>query len=467
MGERGAPAVAAVLIAAGPVLAAHAGLLAVWDLASRPALTLTLLAAAGAGLVWAVRRLARQPGSKVAGILLVALLLRLLLLPVPTTLSDDLLRYVWDGQVVGAGANPYLLAPQDPALESLRGPLWRSLPHRDVPTVYPPLALGLFSIAAQLPAPLLTLKALLSACDLLTCLLLIRLAGALGLPRERAAWYAWNPLVVLETAGMGHVDALGVALVVATLLLLVRDPRRIWAPVATAAGAVLAKLIPIAAVPVWVRSSRRPARFAAALGLVALPGLLPMVAGAPGVPPGLTRFAIGWEFNGPLYEPLWRTSDRLDLQARVAAGLDAAKAAFGRHELWNRLYPYNYPQLHAKLLLAAALVAALVVIWRRRDPVAGTGAVFGAVIVFSATVYPWYLLWVLPVAALRQQRSWLLLSLLLPLSYLPQITEIRLLPWVFLAIWVPFFAALAVDWSRSRAAGSARGAGGTGRCSTG
>ncbi len=442
------PAVWPALIAAGPVLAAHAGLLATWDLAGRPALTLGLLAAAGASLVWAVRRLAVQPGSKVVGILLVALLLRLLLLPVPPTLSDDLLRYVWDGKVVGAGANPYLLAPEAPALEALRGPLWRSLPHRDVPTVYPPLALGLFSIAAQLPSPLLALKALLSACDLLTCLLLIRLAGALGLPEERAAWYAWNPLVVLETAGMGHVDALGVALVVATLLVLARGPRPALAA-AAAAGAVLAKLVPLAAVPVWARASRRPAAFVAAAGLVSVVGLLPMALAARGVPPGLARFAVSWEFNGPLYEPLWRASERLGLPARVAAGLDAAKAASGRHDFWNRFYPFNYPQLHAKLLLAAGLAAALCLTWRIRDPVAGTGAVFGTILIFSATVYPWYLLWVLPTAALRQQRAWLLLAWLLPLSYLPQVTELRLVPWIFVAIWVPFFATLAFEsrWS--------------------
>ncbi len=422
-------------------------------------LTLGLVAAAGAGLVWAVRRLALQPGSKVAGILLGALLLRIFLLPIPPTLSDDLLRYVWDGRVVGAGSNPYLLAPEAPALNSLRGPLSHSLPHRDVPTVYPPLALGLFSIAAQLPAPTLTLKALLSACDLLTCLLLIRLARALGLPEERAAWYAWNPLVVLETAGMGHVDALGVALVVATMLLLVRDPGRAWAPAATAAGAVLAKLIPIAAVPVWARASRRPTAFAAAAGLAVLLGLLPMALAARGIPPGLSRFAISWEFNGPLYEPLWRASERLELPDRVAAGLDAAKEASGRHEFWNRFYPYNYPQLHAKLLLGAALAAALLLIWRTRDPVGGTGAAFGAILIFSATVYPWYLVWVLPAAALKQQRAWLLLSLLLPLSYLPQTTEIRLMPWVFLAIWAPFFATLAFDFRRSFSPACARNAG--------
>ena len=41
--------------------------------------------------------------------------------------------------------------------------------------------------------------------------LLLGLARRRGLPEATVVWYAWNPLVALEIAGMGHVDALGVA----------------------------------------------------------------------------------------------------------------------------------------------------------------------------------------------------------------------------------------------------------------
>ena len=27
------------------------------------------------------------------------------------------------------------------------------------------------------------------------------------------------------------------------------------------------------------------------------------------MPPGLVRYAVSWEFNGPLFEPLWRLLD--------------------------------------------------------------------------------------------------------------------------------------------------------------
>ncbi len=204
-------------------MAAHVGLLLIFDLSHHPVLTLGLLASAFVGLAFAARRLeaVAHPG---AVILLGACLLRLLLLPLPATLSDDALRYLWDGKVARAGWNPYALPPAAPELAPLRDATWRRLPHRDVPTVYPPLAITGFSIATLLPFPLLSWKILATAADLGACALLLRLARRRGLPPGRAAWYAWNPLVALEVAGMGHVDALGVAAVVGAVLCLTPPP---------------------------------------------------------------------------------------------------------------------------------------------------------------------------------------------------------------------------------------------------
>ncbi|MGA0420868.1 MAG: hypothetical protein ACO3P9_12695, partial [Phycisphaerales bacterium] len=39
----------------------------------------------------------------------------------------------------------------------------------------------------------------------------------------------------------------------------------------------------------------------------------PVAISAGGVPPGLVTYGISWEFNGPLYEPLWRALEGLGL----------------------------------------------------------------------------------------------------------------------------------------------------------
>ncbi|TNF73759.1 MAG: hypothetical protein EP299_07805, partial [Acidobacteria bacterium] len=134
------------------LLISHLGLLWTFELSSHLLSTFFWLALAFLGLLVADRLLsARSPG--VVAILLVAACLRLILLPLPATLSDDIYRYVWDGRVAGAGLNPYFLAPDSPELDGLRDDLWERLPHRQVATVYPPLAMAVFSIAARLPAP--------------------------------------------------------------------------------------------------------------------------------------------------------------------------------------------------------------------------------------------------------------------------------------------------------------------------
>jgi alpha-1,6-mannosyltransferase len=429
-----------VLLVALPLLAATLGLLAVGDLGRHLWATLGLLAAGFAGLIFAARRLEAR-GAPAGALLGVALLLRLVLLPLAPTLSDDLYRYLWDGRVTAAGANPYRLAPDAPELAPLRDDLWRRLPHREVPTVYPPLALALFALASRLPAPVVALKALLVAADLAGCWLLLRLAGRLGVPPERAVWYAWNPLVTLEVAAMGHVDAAGVAAAVAAVWALAAA-RPVRAALATAAGA-LTKLVPLAALPAWARASGRPGRFTAvALGTVAAAAAA-VVAATGGVPRGLVVYGVSWQFNGPLFEPLWRLLAAVDADSRVARGLDLLKRWSGRHEAINRLYPYVYPELLAKLLLAAGMVAILVYGWRARQPLAASGRLFGGLLLLSATVYPWYLLWVLPWAALARQPAWLALSALLPLAYLPQHAGVPLWPWVFAAVWLPFWVLLA------------------------
>jgi hypothetical protein len=135
--------------------------------------------------------------------------------------------------------------------------------------------------------------------------------------------------------------------------------------------------------------------------------------------------------------------DRAALAPAVKARLDDFKQATGLHHQLNPLYPYVYPQLLAKAVLGLGALAACAASLAERDAATGTGRLFGRLLLASATVYPWYLLWILPWAALRRRASWLLLSALIPLAYLPQWLPsslgATLWPGVFAAIWLPFF----------------------------
>lgn len=420
------------------------------DPAARPLLTVSLLLGATIAMLLLARAAARVALPTLA-VLGAALLLRLVLLPLPPTLSSDVWRYLWEGRVAASGGNPYVTAPDHPALAPLRDAGWERVDHREVPAAYPPLAMTAMSVVARLRPPLrlLAWKLLVVAADLVACWLLLRVARAAGRPPARALWYAANPLVVLETAGMAHLEPLGVAAALAAGLAVRR--RDAVAAGLAAAGAALAKLGPVVAWPMWARQSGRPRAFLLVAAVLTAVGLAPVLASTGGVPPGLAAYAVRWEFAGPLHEPLWRLLAAADAPASVKHALDLMKQWTGMVEPLNRLYPFVYPQLLARLLLGVAGIAVIARSPAWREPVAGAATLFGALLLLSPTLYPWYLLWVLPWAALAGQRRWLWASAAAPLAYLPAAAGLAWWPWLHLSTWMPF---LFLWWRDRRCAGA-------------
>lgn len=120
---------------------------------------------------------------------------------------------------------------------------------------------------------------------------------------------------------------------------------------------------------------------------------------------------------------------------------------------WSALQPYVYPELVARLPLLALLLWQVLRQLRRRPLLAATLATFGWLVLCSPTVYPWYLLWVLPWAALAGARAWIVLSATILASYLAQPLGVPYWPWVYLLVWAPFFVTLFLThrWRRSTA----------------
>jgi len=222
-----------------------------------------VVAALMAGVVYAcgvvLCRRAGVGGRGVWIVLLVAALARALTFWPPPLQSTDIYRYVWDGKVQWAGINPYRFIPADPALQPLRdeGVGARALyPNINragtAPTIYPPVAQAVFAVSAFVWPGLWGVKAALLLFDGLAiggALFLLRLAH---LPAERVLIYAWNPLVIWEFAGGGHIDAAATGLVALALVLSV-CLRPGWSG-AVLGLAILTKLLPAALFPaIWRR----------------------------------------------------------------------------------------------------------------------------------------------------------------------------------------------------------------------
>ncbi|MFZ1703434.1 MAG: hypothetical protein WAT79_03755 [Saprospiraceae bacterium] len=132
-------------------------------------------------------------------------------------LSDDIYRYYFDGTMILEGKNPYGLLPTDVFQHNeTRLPL-TILERMNSPnyfTVYPPLAQGLFALAAlgdnvEQFAMNLKLILLLLECGGLYFIVILsqRFLGN----TSASIWYFLNPLVIIEGVGNLHFEVLIVA----------------------------------------------------------------------------------------------------------------------------------------------------------------------------------------------------------------------------------------------------------------
>jgi hypothetical protein len=142
----------------------------------------------------------------------VTVVLLLLALAMPPLLSTDVFYYGITGEAVSEyGSNPHIHPPSAFLGSPLQGFIYWS----DFPSPYGPVWTGVSAIVVAVAGntPLavsLAFKVVAAACVALSTVLLYRLVARLAPGRETqaAALWAWNPLVLLETAANGHNDAL-------------------------------------------------------------------------------------------------------------------------------------------------------------------------------------------------------------------------------------------------------------------
>jgi alpha-1,6-mannosyltransferase len=345
-------------------------------------------------------------------LLLCAAAFRLTLLFRPPDLSEDVFRYLWDGRVSGSGRSPYAAAPSA-ASEDFFPELRRRLAYPDFRTIYPPVAQAAFRVVAAIPgAGVVGLKVLFAAADVAVVALLLASGGAGA--RFGAVLYAFHPLPVTETAGQGHLDSVGVALLLTALVYASRN-RRVLSGFAFAVS-VLVKYVPIAALLPLARKGKLRF-FAAALVAAAAVWVLAARAG-PSPAVGLGPYATRWEFNSLLYPAVSAAVDATELPQKAKAAYMRWKDPRPQRPWMQKVFPYFYTAFFARVVLGIVLAAALFVIALAvRDLEVAVFASIAALLLVSPTLHPWYLLWVLPFAAKRREPAFLYLATAAPLAY--------------------------------------------------
>ena len=316
-------------------------------------------------------------------IILYAVLFRLALIGLPPSLSDDAYRYIWDGLVQWEGMNPYEFSPEEVLIDELRDDfIYDKLNSKSFVSVYPPVSQYIFRLgtAWHIPDSFLSyylIKGIFVLAELLAIFLLARIVSS-----GFVLFYAWNPVVIMETAGQAHTES-AVLLVLALMIYLARKNHGRWVSFFLSVAGWI-KLYPFLFFPfLWRRygwCSVWPG--AVATLLLAIPFAAPYVFS--NVAGSLDLYARFFEFNSGLYYSIkagmqWITGD--DWSKQLGPFL---RLIF----LCSLPLLYVMDRLHRWSLAQAMLVTT------------------GCYLVLTTTVHPWYLLIPLFLIASLQVHGW-------------------------------------------------------------
>ena len=281
--------------------------------------------------------------------------------------EDDFYRYLWDAYRFATTGTPYGVAPEafflDPGIPALFQGVLNGINYPELPTVYGPTSqlVFLFGYVLQ-PGSVTALQAILIAVDLAALALLLRLT-----PAANVLLYAWCPLVVKEIAFTAHPDGAGVCLLLAAIVL-ARDSR--WRSAAILLGlAAGAKVFGLVLAPLVLARARIRHWLLFAATLAALYAPFALQGGTDLA--SLEVFAREWEFNSAAFELLATVAPRFE--SRLLLGLVFAV-------FWGYYYR-RYVRTDA------------------HDGIPRGDWLYGALLVVSPVINPWYLLWLLPFAA--------------------------------------------------------------------
>jgi hypothetical protein len=300
------------------------------------------------------------PRRVIFACLALAALWRIPFLMMPPGSDDDIHRYLWDGRVQRLGYNPYNVVPADPALAGIHTPETRGLNNPEVPSPYPAGAQLFFRAVTAIHESIFAFKMAFVVCDFAIVLLLINLLRRSGQGEHWVLAYAWHPLLATNVVGSGHIDIVGVLLLLVSAAALGRRWRM---TAAIAFGlAVAVKFVPIVLAPLYWRRVRIRDALVAAFVVVML--YVPFLEHWR-IPIGsLGIYIQRFRFNDPVFAAL----------ERIAS-----------------------PQIVAGLALLVGLATATAL--RSKPPACCADQwawPMAASLACAPVVYPWYLLWLLP-----------------------------------------------------------------------
>jgi alpha-1,6-mannosyltransferase len=392
-----------------------------------------------------------------------AILFRVLFLFTEQSLSDDVYRFIWDGNLLRQGVNPYTFAVNSLQLDTYDIPLRALVNHDWMASPYLPAAQLLFLLVSSIsPESVISFQISAVIFDGLRRSS-INPAGVLI--------YLWNPLIITEFTNGAHVvDAWMIFLVMLALWLMLLSATKVrqkgWidlGAVLAVAGATLTKGLVALLLPLFLRRWRWKWLFLyLGLTLVALAafamgagwGLSGPLTGT-GVFGAMRIYLSQWNFNSSLYHWLEVVFSGYNTPGAVPVEIVG-----------------QTPILVARIVVSTAILVISLLsgwwAWRLDDPqkanylsrtlnlIRLSVIPIGAYLLLTHTVHPWYVTFIVPLLPFLLPRGseefdiqrfvwpWLYLSLAVSSSYLTYIDlqNLREFDQVRLVEYLPVFGLL-------------------------
>ncbi len=321
-----------------------------------------------------------------AVVMCIAALYALVLLA-PPLLSTDVFSYQFYGRMGSLyGANPYLAGPHALALDPLFpyiGAKWAY-----TPTVYGPLFTALSSLLAPLSiaASAVAYKAIAACAGLGTIALVWHSARLRGIdPVKAIALVGLNPLVVVYGVGGGHNDLLMMLGLMAGVYMVLAHRERSGSAMIVAAAAIKLTAGVMLAFAIASGGGRR-----------ARDHRRDVLIGAGAAAALLAGLAFAWFGTGPLHllstvQTVQSKGDWHSIPGFIAAELGPSAG--------------HTAGLVLAVVLAAVCCVLLLRVWRGTLDWIDAGAWTAlALLVTASSLLPWYVAWLMPLAALATDR---------------------------------------------------------------
>ncbi len=241
------------------------------------------------------------------------ILLRIILIFSFPSLSDDIYRFIWDGNLAVHGINPFNHSPSyfienQSNIPGITQELYDNLNSPNYFTVYPPVCQAIFAVSCWIfpeswVGSAMVMKIFMFAFECGTIILLVKLIEHFKLPIKNVLLYALNPLAIIEIMGNLHFEGAMIFFLLLAIWILIKN--RLVLSALAVAFSIASKLLPLIFLPFLIKRLgwKKSLQYFGIMGIVLLLLFSPLINGIfiQNFGESLDLYFQKFEFNASIY----------------------------------------------------------------------------------------------------------------------------------------------------------------------